>query len=579
MRNEHDSHPQISVHVRKQFPHGFEPAGRSADDNDRKLPYVRLDHRSGTILVDNSIRDHGDATVYRQRATKNLGPDECLARPLYFNIQHCCSKMPRLLALTIRERSWAKQLPNADIEHVTDIPAAAHLLQERGFDAVLYELGADPGETDLRGLHAARLDTPIIAVSRTEEHGFAAIQAGAHVSMRDTDLSHATVEEAIALARQRLDQAKRVDEEHRKHIRQEIEQNIEIFRDALFLKVDKALATRLASIATYLAEPAVNLKEVRAEVARCQQELDAMRQSTAAAISKHSSITRPINFTDFFTQVAKQFSDVASHRGLQLHPAIVPCEIEADSLALSEVLEHALMFAKVLGPHSAPLRVIGIPDKRRLTLTIEMCAPRMTDPSMQLAMQGLPAPELSNAPGAEIHLLSARKSLERMGGSALLKDNMDRAFTDLVLEIPRRAYANPHTVNILYTEDQPQTQALVHAVLRRSGWPVRLTAVPTLAETRQALGSGGFDLWLVDLHLPDAEIADVFELIAEWKRLVPVVVLTGDGTPGTASEAERSGVRGFLTKDNLTDQGLLESLLRSAVVNRQVFEMLKPLRP
>ena len=80
---------------------------------------------------------------------------------------------------------------------------------------------------------------------------------------------------------------------------------------------------------------------------------------------------------------------------------------------------------------------------------------------------------------------------------------------------------------------------------RRPGW--QLVQATDLAQARAALAEGGFDLLLLDLHLPDG---DGLELLQAPGRgsLPPVLVLSADATPQARERVARAGAAGLLTK-------------------------------
>jgi DNA-binding NarL/FixJ family response regulator len=101
-----------------------------------------------------------------------------------------------------------------------------------------------------------------------------------------------------------------------------------------------------------------------------------------------------------------------------------------------------------------------------------------------------------------------------------------------------------------------------HSIVRRGIKQILLTGFSALdfgeagsgQAVLEAVGSGHWDLLILDLSLPDRNGLD---LVPELRRLAPelrVLVLTMHPEEQYALRLFRSGVSGYLTKDSATDQ-------------------------
>jgi DNA-binding NtrC family response regulator len=99
---------------------------------------------------------------------------------------------------------------------------------------------------------------------------------------------------------------------------------------------------------------------------------------------------------------------------------------------------------------------------------------------------------------------------------------------------------------ILLVEDRDSLRRLLARTLSGDGYEV--AAAATGGEAVRLLGERPFDLVLTDLKLPDRSGLEVLAVSREKQPRVPVVVLTGYGTIGTAVEAMKLGAYDFLEK-------------------------------
>ena len=119
--------------------------------------------------------------------------------------------------------------------------------------------------------------------------------------------------------------------------------------------------------------------------------------------------------------------------------------------------------------------------------------------------------------------------------------------------------------NVLIVEDDPSCARLVVAFLEQAAWDFEVGMVTRLAE---ALLLPDLDLVLLDLNLPDSSGLPTVDAIVAAMPGVPVVVLTGIDDDRLAAAAIQSGARGFVRKDVLTRERLLD-VIRHVLAGKQ----------
>jgi signal transduction histidine kinase len=123
---------------------------------------------------------------------------------------------------------------------------------------------------------------------------------------------------------------------------------------------------------------------------------------------------------------------------------------------------------------------------------------------------------------------------------------------------------------ILLVEDSRSDARLLEATLLGAGaYRFRLTHVERLAEALAALAGGGFDVVLLDLHLPDSQGLDTLAARERDQPGVPVMVLTGFDDEELAVRAVQAGAQDYLPK-GLVDGALLARLIRHAIERHQI---------
>jgi len=101
-------------------------------------------------------------------------------------------------------------------------------------------------------------------------------------------------------------------------------------------------------------------------------------------------------------------------------------------------------------------------------------------------------------------------------------------------------------IHVLIVDDEERFRETTARILERRGFVV--TAVGNGAEAVQKVKEGGIDVVVLDVKMPGM---DGHEALREIKRLngnLPVLMLTGHGTPDSADEGIRDGVHDYLAK-------------------------------
>lgn len=121
-------------------------------------------------------------------------------------------------------------------------------------------------------------------------------------------------------------------------------------------------------------------------------------------------------------------------------------------------------------------------------------------------------------------------------------------------------------MRVLIIEDHPADRQLIRALLRTALDPVDIVEAGSLREASARLATGGLDLVLLDLNLPDSTDIETVRRVVHAAPDLPVVVLTGEDDEKRGLEAIAHGAQDYLAKDHLLLQhtGLEAVLLRRA---------------
>ncbi|MEW6474876.1 MAG: hybrid sensor histidine kinase/response regulator [Actinomycetota bacterium] len=131
-------------------------------------------------------------------------------------------------------------------------------------------------------------------------------------------------------------------------------------------------------------------------------------------------------------------------------------------------------------------------------------------------------------------------------------------------------------IRVLHVEDSRTDTELVRAVLGRSViCQFTVEAVSTLEDGLRRLSDtgGGYDVIVLDLHLPDGEGLTTFTRMAEAAGSTPIVVCTGSGDETLGITAVEHGAQDFVVKWTSDPESLGRTLLHAVQRSRQLAEL------
>jgi PAS domain S-box-containing protein len=128
---------------------------------------------------------------------------------------------------------------------------------------------------------------------------------------------------------------------------------------------------------------------------------------------------------------------------------------------------------------------------------------------------------------------------------------------------------------ILVVEDNPTDADLIREMLPGTGSvSFQVESVSRLSEALTRLGSGGIDLVLLDLGLPDSRGLEALHELRKAAPGVPVIVLSGTDDDELAAAAVREGAQDYLVKGQVERRHLARAV-RYALEREQEEEALR----
>jgi two-component system, NtrC family, response regulator AtoC len=129
------------------------------------------------------------------------------------------------------------------------------------------------------------------------------------------------------------------------------------------------------------------------------------------------------------------------------------------------------------------------------------------------------------------------------------------------------------TIRLLIVEDNPVDVLSFKDALRQAkGRNFAISHVETLAESRECLGNGDFDVIVLDLGLPDSLGLGTFLQVRSLAPDLPIVVVSGLDDESVAIEAVKSGAQDYLIKDKWGDFMLSRSISYAIERHRLISE-------
>jgi CheY-like chemotaxis protein len=121
-------------------------------------------------------------------------------------------------------------------------------------------------------------------------------------------------------------------------------------------------------------------------------------------------------------------------------------------------------------------------------------------------------------------------------------------------------------MRILLVEDNEMNRALVRAILARTAEPrlhgADLVEAENVAAAQAALARGGYDVILLDVHLPDGSGLTIAQEVSSWPAgRPPIVALTAAALPREQAAALDAGCDTFLAKP-YTSRELVDAIVR-----------------
>ncbi len=115
--------------------------------------------------------------------------------------------------------------------------------------------------------------------------------------------------------------------------------------------------------------------------------------------------------------------------------------------------------------------------------------------------------------------------------------------------------------HVLIVDDEPDIRELLGLTLTRMG--LQSDSAASVAEARQRLAAGRYDLCLTDMRLPDGSGLEIVRHIQQHCAGLPVAVITAYGNVEDAVQALKSGAFDFVSKP--VDLGVLRRLVETAL--------------
>jgi CheY-like chemotaxis protein/anti-sigma regulatory factor (Ser/Thr protein kinase) len=128
---------------------------------------------------------------------------------------------------------------------------------------------------------------------------------------------------------------------------------------------------------------------------------------------------------------------------------------------------------------------------------------------------------------------------------------------------------------VLVVDDNPMDRHLAGGLVQKIGLGIEYAG--NGKEALEAVASGGIDLVLTDLLMPEMDGLELVKEIRERNRLIPVILMTAFGSEEVAIEALRKGAASYVPKRNLAHDlaETLEQVLSLVKIGRDQQRLLE----
>ena len=134
-------------------------------------------------------------------------------------------------------------------------------------------------------------------------------------------------------------------------------------------------------------------------------------------------------------------------------------------------------------------------------------------------------------------------------------------------------------IRVLYAEDDPRDADLTQTHFQLEAPDFEIEIVDTGQECLERIGQNGYDVLLLDYHLPDMDGTDVLRTLLRQEFTLPVVMVTGVGDEELVVKALRLGASDYVPKRSNYLTTLPEILRNIADEYRRKKEAGHPLAP
>lgn len=124
-------------------------------------------------------------------------------------------------------------------------------------------------------------------------------------------------------------------------------------------------------------------------------------------------------------------------------------------------------------------------------------------------------------------------------------------------------------LRVLYAEDDPQIADMVRLYFARLGESYHLDVVETGRRCLQAMESGGYDVLMLDLMMPDLDGLQVLGELTARRDPTPVVMVSGQGQYDLAVRALRAGAVDCIDKNSPDFRRIQDIVQRVHLRNQQ----------